>query len=147
MVAGIALIGLELTFDTAFYLMFLGVAAFLVGSVEWAYGGMSESSSWLLFSVFSVASLLLFRKKLYDRVHKHSELVKANAAVGARVRLTADLPRGHKTRVDYQGTSWTAVNVGGETLKGGEYAIVRSLVGVELQVVRSSEGVLDAFHF
>ena len=69
LIGGLALMGLEMTaVDAAFYLMFLGAAAVLVGLVELGGADLPAWGQWLLYAVLAVTSLVLFRKRLYGKL-------------------------------------------------------------------------------
>lgn len=121
---GIVLMGVELTaVDAAFYLIFVGAAAVLVGLI--GLGGV-ELPVWgqlLAFAVLAVVSMVWFRGKLYDRIRGGLPGFEYTVA-GRIVSVGEDVPLGAQTRVSFQGTQWTAVNVGPAPITAGAQARV-----------------------
>ena len=123
---GILLMGVELAVvDAAFYLVFVGAAAVCVGIIGLAGFALPESGQLLAFAVLAVASMVLFRRKLYDKIR--GGLPGFEYTVEDRVvSVEEELPRGGQTRVSLQGSQWPAVNVGpGAIPAGGQARIVR----------------------
>lgn len=138
LIVGIVLAGAELLADAAFYLVFAGVAAIAVGLLGLAGIGLPVWAQWVAFSVFAVASMLLFRQRCYDRLRGEA-LDFRHPVVGATVEVGAEVAPGGRTRVSLQGTEWTAVNIGAGAIPSGSGAIVIDIDGVELQVMAASE--------
>ena len=67
-ILGLVLLGAEMMVDAEFYLVFLGVSAIGVGLLGLVWIDSPLWAEWVLFSVLSVASLLLFRSKVYSRL-------------------------------------------------------------------------------
>ena len=93
LVVGGVLLALELTFiDAAFYLAFLGAAAVLVGIIEVGGAELPLWGQWLLYAVLAVVTMVLFRKRLYDKMR--GELPGYDATpVGAEVTVKEAVPR------------------------------------------------------
>lgn len=134
LIGGLALMGVELTaVDAAFYLMFLGAAAVLVGLLELSGIGLPAWGQWLVYAVLAVASLVLFRKRLYDRLRGHAPGYQSVAG-GSLVDVAEDLAVGAETRVRYRGTQWTARNLGPGALPAGAKARVVRAEGAILEI-------------
>ena len=135
LIVGIVLIGAELLTDAAFYLVFAGAAAIGVGLLALAGVGLPVWAQWLAFSAAAVASMVLFRRKLYDRLRGGLPRLQ-HPAVGAAVAVAVgeDVAPGGRTRVRLQGTDWTAVNVGPASIAAGADARVVAADGVELRI-------------
>lgn len=139
LIVGIALIGLELTVaDLAFYLVFIGAAAVVVGVLEAGGAGLPVAGQWLLFAVLAVASMLLFREKLYKRLRNVPGFDNAAAGPRGTVAVGEDVPPGGSTRVALRGTEWDARNVGATPIKAGEQAEVLKTEGAMLQIASAS---------
>ena len=133
LVVGIVLVGAELMTDAAFYLVFAGVAAIVVGLLVVAGVGLPVWAQWVAFSVLAIASMVLFRGKLYDRLRGGAPGMQ-HAAVDALVTVEEEVAPGRRTRVRLHGTQWTAVNVGWESIAAGAEARVAEVDGVELRI-------------
>ena len=91
---GIILMGLELTaVDAAFYLIFVGAAAVCVGIVGLAGVELPVWGQLLAFAVLAVASMVLFRGRLYDRIRGGLPGFEYKVA-GRIVSVSEDVPRG-----------------------------------------------------
>ena len=140
-VAGLGLMALELAaVDAAFYIVFLGAAAVVVGVAESAGAGLPIWGQWVLYAVLSVAFMVLFRRKLYDRLRGSAQGFD-NSTVGETVDVTEDVPAGGRTRVAMRGSRWRAKNVGPEAIGAGAQARVVAVSGttVEIEPVPSAE--------
>ena len=91
-------------------------------------------AQWVAFSVLAIASMVLFRRKLYDRLRGGGSPGMQHAAVDALVTVDEDVAPGRRTRVRLQGTQWTAVNAGWESIAAGAEARVVEVDGVELRI-------------
>src|ERR1700679_2756358 len=109
---GAVLLGWELTFvDAQFYLVFVGASAFVVGMLQLTGLSMPVWLQWLIFAALSVSSLVIFRKRIYDRMRRQLPPLKGGPA-GEIVTLPADLPPGESCRLEFRGCSWSALNGG-----------------------------------
>ena len=134
LIGGLALMGVELTaVDAAFYLMFLGAAAVLVGLLELSGVGLPAWGQWLVYVVLAITSLVLFRKRLYGRLRGHAPGYQSVAG-GGLVDVVEDLAVGAETRVHYRGTQWTARNLGPGALAAGARARVVRAEGTVLEI-------------
>ncbi len=135
LIVGIVLIGAELMTDAAFYLIFAGAAAVLVGVLGLAGLGLPVWAQWVAFSVLAIALMVLFRQKLYDRLRGGLPELQ-HAAVGATVVVNEAVAPGGRTRVRLQGTDWNAVNAGQAPIAAGADARVVEADGVELRIAK-----------
>ena len=136
---GIILMGVELTaVDAAFYLIFVGAAAVCVGIVGLAGVDLPVWGQLLCFAILAVVSMVMFRGKLYDRIRGGLPGFEYQVA-GRIVSVGEDVPLGGQTRVDLQGTQWTAVNVGSEPIAAGARARVVGRDSLNLSI----EGLTD----
>jgi membrane protein implicated in regulation of membrane protease activity len=134
MLTGLTLLGLEIL-SGGFYLMFFGLAALAVGVV--VVLGVSEPGwlQWVLFSVLSIASLLLFRGPLLraikakDHTHKYSD-----SLVGEVATLLEDLSPGSTGKAELRGATWTVRNGGEATLIKGQRSRVVRVEGLTLWI-------------
>ena len=81
-IAGAILLGAELAFVSAqFYLMFIGIAAILVGLAALVLP-LPEWLEWALFAVLALVSMVTFRSRIYRRFHTEAPPVKTGPAGG-----------------------------------------------------------------
>lgn len=124
--------------DAAFYLIFVGVAAVLTGSLLLVVPGLSVSLQFVCFAVLSIATMVLFRQRLYNRFRGGAMGYK-DPTLGASIVIDADLAPGATARVTHRGSPWTARNIGTTLIASGDRAVVSKTVGLELQVTSTAE--------
>jgi membrane protein implicated in regulation of membrane protease activity len=133
-VIGAILLGSELAFvDAQFYLVFVGAAAFVVGLAQVAGLGAPVWLQWLIFAVLAAASMLSFRRRIYERMRRTLPHVKAGPA-GEIVTLPQSLSPGETCRLEFRGSSWSAMNGGKAPLAAGAQARIERVDGLTLVV-------------
>ena len=69
LVLGIGLLGVEMfVVDAQFYLVFIGVAAALVGLVGLTGIDLPQWAQWLVFAALALVTMFAFRKRMYAMV-------------------------------------------------------------------------------
>lgn len=137
---GLALLAIELTTPGGFFVLFFGIGALLVGALAGA--GVIEEAiwQWLLFSVLSVGSLLLFRRRLLAATAGSGNGRDALDSVRGEVAVLQEaLAPGAIGRAELRGSSWTARNVGERPLPAGGRCRVERTEGLTLLVRGESE--------
>lgn len=141
MVLGVMLVIVELVvMDAAFYLMFVGVAAVLVGLLAIALPDASMAGMVMLFGVTSLVLMVGFRRKLYERMKARNPGF-SSAPVGVLIRIDEDIPPDGDSRIEYRGARWAAHNVSKELLPAGSRVVVRGMEGTTLLVARDGDPV------
>ena len=131
---GAILLGSELTFVNAqFYLVFLGVSAFVVGLLEVTGLLAADWLQWAAFAVIAVTSMLAFRKKIYEKM-RHSLPPLRSGPAGETVTLPTLLSPGETCRLEYRGGSWSAINGGKTVIEAGCAARIERVEGLTLVV-------------
>lgn len=125
----------ELITPGGFYFLFFGLSAFVVALLA----GLDVGPDWLLFLVFSVVSvlsLLLFRGPLMRRF-KSSERTghPVDSIAGEIAILKADLPARAQGQAELRGTVWNAENASDQAMRQGERCRVQRVDGLKLIVV------------
>jgi membrane protein implicated in regulation of membrane protease activity len=137
MIVGAILLGAEMfVVDAQFYLVFLGVAAALVGLAGLAGVVLPDWVQWLAFAVLAVVSMLAFRQRLYERLRRPGGVIDERLTPGDKLRIPATLAPGESCRVDYRGTSWTARNDGEAAIESGTEAEIIDVSRLTLRVRR-----------
>ncbi len=135
---GAILLGAELVFvDAQFYLVFIGAAALIVGFLGLAGLNFAVWLQWWVFIVLAVASMVGFRRRIYERLRGNLPGVKGGPA-GETVILPAALPPGETCRIEYRGSSWNARNAGQSVITAGSRARIDRIDGLTL-VVRGDD--------
>jgi len=133
---GFLLLLLELASPGGFYFLFFGVGALVVGFV--AFLGLVEAA-WVqltVFSIVSVAALLLFRRRLHLRFAISGGDAIVDSLVGEAATVTDNIEAGGFGKVELRGTSWTAKNSGSRMLARGERCTVQRIEGLSLWVIK-----------
>jgi membrane protein implicated in regulation of membrane protease activity len=131
---GIFLLGAELLgVDAAFYLIFVGSAAIVMGFVGLAGLDLPTWVQWLLFSALAIAAMVLFRQKLYARLRGNVPDY-GNTLISEVVAVDKDMAPGTQSRVSLRGSVWTAVNIGNDTIPAGSTAKVVEADGMVLKI-------------
>jgi membrane protein implicated in regulation of membrane protease activity len=130
---GLILLGLELMVGT-FYLLFLGLAAIVVGLI--AVFGFEGPLwlEWLLFTALSVGLVLLLRRPLLGKFQIRSETRDVDSLVGETAVASEPIAPDDLGKVEMRGTSWNARNVGEEPLAAGQRCRVEEVHGLVLSV-------------
>ncbi len=135
LVLGIGLLGVEMfVIDAQFYLVFIGLSAAVVGLLGLFGLDLPYWVQWLVFSALAIATMLAFRKRLYEMVRNRSGHVDERLTVGDRVAIPTRLDPGQSGRVEYRGSNWTARNVGAAAIEGGREAVITQVDGLTLHV-------------
>jgi membrane protein implicated in regulation of membrane protease activity len=131
---GVILLGAELAFvDAQFYLVFLGASALVVGALNLSGALSAVWLQWLLFAVLAALSMFGFRRRLYDSLRTKLPTMK-HGPVGDTLVLPTALSPGETCRLEFQGSSWGAVNGGGLPIAAGARARIDRVDGLTLVI-------------
>jgi inner membrane protein len=131
---GAILLGSELAYvDAQFYLVFVGGSALVVGFLDLAGLLPAIWMQWLLFALLAAFSMVVFRRRVYQRMRRKLPAMKQGPA-GETVVLPAELKPGETCRLEYCGSSWSAVNGGKSPIAAGERARIDRVNGLTLVV-------------
>ena len=87
----------------------------------------------IAFAALALTSMLIFRRRIYERMRRVLPAVKGGPA-GELVTLPTALPPGETCRLDYRGTSWSAINGGKAEIAAGAQARIQRVDGLTLVV-------------
>ena len=131
---GALLLGSELLIvDAGFYLVFIGLAAALTGLIELAGIGLEPWLQWVVFSIISLVLMVLFRKKLYDKLRGSGVGYEAGPS-GEIVTVEQILQPGETGRLAYRGSEWTVVNNSDQVFKQGQHVQISGVEGLTLKL-------------
>lgn len=134
MVIGLLLMCAEMmAVDAAFYLVFLGIAAVLVGLVGMLGVDLPIAGQWIMFAGLAATSMVFFRRKVYLKI-RGNPIGFEDQVDGRHVTVIEDVAAGGQTRVEFRGSRWDAVNVGNAALVTGEQAIINKADGSRLEI-------------
>lgn len=133
-VLGLFLVLIELAAAGGFYVIFFGIAAILVGLLSSVHAAGSVAAQITLFSVLSVASLLLFRDRLVKRFQGDPQAPQIDQLVGEVAIVSDELKPGAVGKVELRGTQWSARSTTESVLPRGTRCRVTAVDGLTLSV-------------
>jgi membrane protein implicated in regulation of membrane protease activity len=133
-IVGLVLCAIELATPGGIVIVFFGVAALLVGLLTLIGVVPVPWVQWLLFTVFALISLRVFRQPLLQRLGIRNGRDDVDSLVG-EVAVPADAiaPGGHG-RAELRGTTWNARNVDAAVLAAGQRCRVVAVQGLMLDL-------------
>ena len=131
---GLALTVAELATPSGFFIIFFGLAALTVGILTGLDMAGGTAVQWLLFSVLSIAYVLVFRGRLQRKVSM-PESRDVDSLVGVLAIVQERLLPGVVGKVEVRGSMWSARNASNVTLDAGQRARVATVDGLTLTVV------------
>ena len=117
---GLILVALEMAASGGFYVIFFGIAAIAIGTLHLFDAAGPIWLQFLLFSVLSVASLLLFRSPLMRMMRLDGAAQDVDSLVGETAVPLDDIAPGAVGRAELRGSAWSARNGSGNTLARGQ---------------------------
>lgn len=133
MIGGAILLGAELAFiDAQFYLVFVGSAAIVVGLVVVSVA-VEQWAQWALFAVLSIASMVLFRGRIYRKLRGQAPEVRFGPS-GGILTLPAALAPGESCQTEHAGSFWTVLNDSEVPLPPGARVRIVRVQGLTLVV-------------
>jgi inner membrane protein len=124
LVLGLMLVALEMAAAGGFYVIFFGVAALVVAVLAFAGVIASLWLELLLFSIFSVVSLLVFREPIMRRLYTATPQSDRDTLIGEVGNAADDLEPGKIGRVEVRGAVWTARNTSDSAVRRGDRCVV-----------------------
>jgi len=133
--AGFALLGLELMTPGGFFVLFFGLGALAVGILVAVGAAGPLWAQCLWFSALSIGSLALLRSRLRSLLQGSvGHGVGVETLVGEVAVLTDDLEPGAVGKAELRGTAWTVRNVGAQRLLHGQRCRVHRVDGLTLSI-------------
>ena len=130
---GLVLLLTELVTPGGFYFIFFGTGAVVVGVLA---GLQIAGPIWfqvILFLIFSLVSLALFRGKLL-KLTVATALPDVDSLIGSTAVVSDEIAINGIGKVEMRGTSWSARNISDQPLRRGERAKVARVEGLTLFV-------------
>jgi len=131
---GLVFLMMEVMTPGGFYLLFFGFGALVVGALASAGLGGPLWAQVLLFSVASVAGLLLLRRRLLDRFRSGTPAQPVDSLVLETAVALDEIAVDQIGKVELRGTSWSARNVGDQPVARGQRCRVEHVDGLTLWV-------------
>ncbi len=131
---GLGLLGIEVLTPGGFFVLFFGLAALVVGALAGIGVTGPAWLQWLLFSLLAVGSLVLFRRRLVERLRASGDAMMSGGLVGDVAILVDDLPPGAVGKAELRGTTWSVRHGGPAALPRGCRCRVERVEGLLLHV-------------
>ncbi len=125
---GILLLLLEITTGT-FILLGFGVAALILAGVTFLLV-VSLPIQIVIFAFLGVINLFIFKKK-FRGVQKN---IAFEADRESKFKSDKDILPNEETSISYQGSLWTAINIGNDKIHKGDSVIVKSTDGIKILI-------------
>ena len=135
---GLILVALEMAASGGFYVIFFGIAAIAIGALHMLDLAGPMWFQFLLFSVISVVSLLLFRSPLIRLMKLDGSGSDVDTMVGETAVPLEDIAPGAVGRAELRGSVWSARNQSAAVLSRGQRCRVTRVE--RLMIVLESEG-------
>ena len=135
-VLGLLLAAGEIMTPGGFFVVFFGLDALVVALL--VFVGLADALSFqiLLFSVFSVVSLLLFRNPLLRWMARHTpKTVDVDSFVGELAVASSAMPPGGVGTAQLRGSSWNARNESQAVIAAGGRCRVTRVDGLVISIV------------
>ena len=132
--AGLVLVVAELATPGGFVIIFFGAAALVVGVLGLLGVVESPTLQFLMFSVLSVGSLAILRRRLQSKLRTPSSAT-VDSLIGDLAIPQERLSPGVVGRVEVRGSTWSARNTSNVTLDPGQRARVAGVDGLTLAVI------------
>jgi inner membrane protein len=107
---GLILVALEMAAAGGFYVIFFGIAALVIGGLHLVDLAGPAWLQFLLFSVLSVASLVLFRSPMMRWLQLDRPGRDVDSLIGEVATPIDDIVPGAVGRAELRGTVWSARN-------------------------------------
>jgi inner membrane protein len=130
--AGLALVVLELATPGGFFALFFAISAFLLGILARLGWAGPEWLQWLLFSVVSILGLVLFRKPLMKAMKLGGPGKAVDTMAGESAVVTEDVPGEGVGKAEMRGSAWTARSTTAVPLLRGQRCRVERIEGLTL---------------
>jgi membrane protein implicated in regulation of membrane protease activity len=131
-VGGLALLAIEMLTPGGFFFVFFGISAVVIGVL--ASFGLVEAAwlQWLLFSVISVASLLVFRRPLMRALKLDVAAKPVDSIAGEEAVVVEEVTPGGTGKAELRGTVWAARTQEPVALVKGQRCRVERVDGLTL---------------
>jgi hypothetical protein len=132
---GLVLVAVEIATPGGFFFIFFGLAGLVVALL--AFAGLADALSFqiLLFSVFSVVALLLFRNPLLRWMARHTpKTVDVDTFVGDLAVAASAIPPGGAGQAQLRGSAWNARNASQAAIAAGARCRVTRVEGLVIWI-------------
>jgi hypothetical protein len=130
---GLALLGIELGLvDAAFYIVFLGLSALIVGFMIGFGADIPPWGQLVIFAVLAIISMIFFRQRFHGLVHGRGKGLD-DALIGKIIQVEITIQPGQTSRIEYRGSTWNLRNEDDAAIESGSNAKVFGIDGLTLR--------------
>jgi membrane protein implicated in regulation of membrane protease activity len=130
---GLALLGIELGLvDAAFYIVFLGLSALIVGFMIGFGADIPPWGQLVIFAVLAIISMIFFRQRFHSLVHGRGKGLD-DALIGKIIQVEITIQPGQTSRIEYRGSTWNLRNEDDAAIESGSNAKVFGIDGLTLR--------------
>jgi inner membrane protein len=125
---GILLLLAEAATPGGFYLLFIGIAALIVGALN-----PLIQTPWIEFAIFAALSALLIiflRHPLVERVRRATPQADVREFIGESARVIEAIPAGKEGKVEVRGSVWRSRNDGQKDLSVNDMCTITAREGI-----------------
>ena len=133
---GVLLLLAELITPGAFYQLFFGLGAIVVGLIGLVGINLPLPIQMLLFIALSIGSLLLLRKRLRVKLDSKLPDKKVDDLEGETAVALEDIAVGAVGKAELRGAAWNARNVGDAVIPESQRCRVTRVDGLTLWIIR-----------
>jgi membrane protein implicated in regulation of membrane protease activity len=134
-IVGLVFLASEVATPGGIVMLFFGAAALVVGTLKAVGLGGPVWLEWVLFSVLSVVSLLTLRGPILRRMKSQDgQPDDVDSLIGTSAHAISELAPGADGQAELRGTTWSARNIGTESLASGQECEVERVEGLKLFV-------------
>lgn len=132
--AGFAMLALEMLSPGGFYVVFFGIGALAVGSL--AALGLAETVAvqGVLFTALSLVSLLCFRRPILNKIRQHEPAGEVDTLLGESAVAQGKIGPGELGKVELRGSTWNARNAGETPISRDQSCLVERVDGLTLWI-------------
>lgn len=135
LVLGLLLTAGELLTPGGFYLLFFGVGAMATGILVSMIPDMAAWMQWLLFTLFSLAAMLVLRRRLKARFSQSTGRV--DSLLDETAVAMEDIGVNEIGKAELRGSAWSARNADDQPIAKGQRCRVEKTEGLMLIIRRS----------
>ena len=129
----------ELVGGGALYLLFVGIAAILVGILVLLASDLPLWAHWPIFALLALALLVGLRRHAHERINRSGGF---EAIAGENALVIDEIAPSGYGQASLHGAKWAARNIGSSTLVNGQRARVERVDGLTLEIRAEDETTL-----
>lgn len=126
----------ELVGGGALYLLFVGIAAILVGVLVVLVSDLPFWTHWPIFAVLALALLVGLRRHAHERINRSGGF---EAIAGESALVIDEIAPSGYGQASLHGAKWAARNIGQSTLTNGQRARVERVDSLTLEIRAEDE--------